>query len=90
MCSKLEDVQLASSSISFRSTPFGSCDRLIEIAAVAGFPSNTFGTRPTGERVNTGDGVVPYLIGRFERGERKRIVLVALMRFKNFTCKAKR
>jgi len=30
-----------------------------------------------------GDGVVPYLVPRFERSERKRYVLIALMRFKN-------
>jgi len=79
-CSKLEDVQLASSSISFGPTAFNECDRLIELAAAAGFPSNEF-SRRTGN--NYGDGVVPYLIDRFERSERKRYVLLALMRFKN-------
>jgi len=43
-CPKLEDVQLASSSISFGFNPFSACDRLIELAAAAGFPTNTFGT----------------------------------------------
>jgi len=32
---------------------------------------------------STGTGVVPYLIDRFERNERKRYVLLALMCFKN-------
>jgi len=81
-CSKLVDVQLASSSISFGLQPFAACDRLIEIAAAAGFPSNTFATRYSAG-TNLGAGVVPYLLNRFERSERKRYVLVALMRFKN-------
>jgi len=84
-CSKLEDVQLASSSISFRDVaPFFECYRLIEIAAAAGFPSNEpkctviIGVRRVGS-----DRVVPYLIDLFEkRMERRRIVLVAHMRFK--------
>jgi len=83
-CSKLEDVQHASSSISFDRGPFSGCDRLIEIADAAGFPSNKFVTKPsTGERVSAGDGVVPYLIDRFERKERKRYVLLAHIRLKN-------
>jgi len=83
-CSKLEDVQLASSSISFGFDPFGGCDRLTELADAAGFASNRFVPHPdTGERVNTGDGVPPCLIVRFERSERKQFVLVALIRFKN-------
>jgi len=81
-CSKLEDVQLASKSISFGLASFGECDRLIERATVAGFPSQIVETVDFG-KVNTGDGVVPYLINRFERSERKRFVLLALMRFKN-------
>jgi len=73
--SKLEDAQLASRSTEFGRGPFIKCDRLIELAAAAGFPSNTFG--------NLADaGVVPYLLDRFERSERKDIVLVAHMRFK--------
>ena len=63
-CSKLEDVQLASSSISFGFTPFVGCDRLIEIAGAAGFPSNTFDSPFEGRPVNFGDGVVPYLSRR--------------------------
>jgi len=39
LCSMLEDVQLASSSMFFGTTPFNLCDRLIELAAAAGFPS---------------------------------------------------
>ena len=80
-CSKLEDVQLASSSISFGRYPFTRCDRLIELADAAGFPSNTFGNPRNGKPVNEGAGVVPYLIARFERSERKGIVLVAHMHF---------
>jgi len=38
-CSKLEDVQLASSSGFFVAIPFNARDRLVEIAAAAGFPS---------------------------------------------------
>ena len=68
--SKLEDVQLASKSISFIDAPFLGCDPLIELAAAAGFPSNRFGTFQ-GETANMGEGVVPYLIDRFERSERK-------------------
>jgi len=83
LCAKLEDVQLASSSISFFRDPFNGCDRLIELAAAAGFPSKTFNTTPDHGTVNLGAGVVPYLIDRFERSERKRLVLLALMRFKN-------
>jgi len=82
-CPKLEDVQLASSSTSFGRIPFNDCDRLIELADAAGFPSNTFGPPVEGVRHNLGVGVVPYLIGRFERSERKRYVLLAQMRFKN-------
>ena len=83
-CSKLEDIQLASSSISFGDAPFFVCDRLIELAAAAGFPSNTnFTNEEYGDEANTGDGVVPYLIDRFERSERKRFVLLAQIRFKN-------
>ena len=87
-CSKLEDVQLASSSISFNElAPFGGCDRLIELAAAAGFHSNTFRTHAdfgtNGAGTNRGAGVVPYLIDRIERSERKGIVLVANMRFTN-------
>ena len=53
VCSKLADVQLASKSISFGDDPFAGCDRSIELAAAAGFPSNTFGIRPdTGQLVN--------------------------------------
>jgi len=77
-CSQLEDFQLASSSISFGDTPFIACDRLIELAAAAGFPSNLIGVDGT-----TNVGVVPYLLARFERNERKLFVLLALMRFKN-------
>jgi len=52
--------------------------------SAAGFPSNTsYTNRHTGEKANIGDGVVPYLIARFERSEKKRFVLLALMRFKN-------
>jgi len=57
---------------------------MIEIAAAASFPSNTFipvGTNGAGG--NYGDGVASYLIDRFERSERKRLVLLAHMRFKN-------
>jgi len=83
-CSKLKNVQLASKSISFGRNPFRGCDRLIELAAAAGFPSNKMGTYwETDEPVNMGEGVVPYLIDRFERSERKRFVLVAHMRFKH-------
>jgi len=83
-CSKLEDVQLASSLTSLGFPSFGGCDRLIELAATAGFPSNEVGARDdTGEKINLGARVVPYLIGRFERSEKKDIVLVAHMRFKN-------
>ena len=53
-CPKLEDVQIASSSISFDQYPFGACDRLIEIAAAADFPSNTF-VEFEGEPYNTGN-----------------------------------
>jgi len=42
-----------------------------------------FTRQDTGQQVNGGDGVVSYLIDQLERSERKRIVLVALMRFKN-------
>jgi len=54
---------------------------MIEIAAAAGFPSNT-SSRPLsdGKSRNPDLGVVPYLIDRIER---KRYVLLALMRFKN-------
>jgi len=38
MCPKLEDVKLASSSISFGANLFIACDRLIELTAAAGFP----------------------------------------------------
>ena len=79
-CSKLEDFQLASSSISFGDWPFVGCDRLIELAAAAGFPSNTFSPET---RTNEGVGVVPYLIAQCETSERRDIVLVAHMRFKN-------
>jgi len=84
-CRKLADVQLASSSTSFGLDQIVACDRLIELAAATGFPSNTFGFphSVTGQRDNMGEGVVPYLIHRFERNERKRFVLLALMRFKN-------
>ena len=82
-CSKLEDVQLASSLISFGRGPFADCDHLIELAAAAGFPSNTFSTIDEFGTVNHGDGVEPYLINQFERSKRKRYVLLALMRFKN-------
>ena len=84
--SKLKDVQLAPSSISFGFDPFTACERLIERAAAAGFPSNTLTDLPhpeTGEQIILGDGVVPYLIDRFKRSERKRFVLLAHMRFKN-------
>jgi len=81
-CPKLEDVQFASSSISFGSYPFVNCDRLIEVAAVAGFPSKLV-PAAAGGLISNGVGVVPYLIYRFERSARMRIVLVALMRFKN-------
>jgi len=81
-CSKLEDVKLASSSIYFDQYPFGRCDHLIKLAAAAGFPSNKI-IQFEGEPYNTGDGVVPYLLARFERSERKRYVLFALMRIKN-------
>ena len=91
-CSKLEDVQLTSSSISFVDEPFSGCDHLIELADAAGFPSNRIITLDSaGETYNVGDGVEPYLIDRFERierpkqerSERKRYILLALMRFKN-------
>ena len=81
-CFKLEDVQLASKSISFGDYPFAGCDRIIELAAAAGFPSK-LARNCHGEMTSTGDGVVPYLIARFERSERKRYVLLAHMRFKN-------
>jgi len=82
--SMLEDVQLASISTSFGDTPLLGCDRLIEIAAAAGFPSIILWPRnDNDEQANIGAGVVPYLIARFERSERKRFVLLAHMRFKN-------
>jgi len=74
---KLEDFQLTSSSISSGNVPFAGCDRLIEIAVAAGFPSNTFSTIG-GEQYNHGDGVVPYLR---KRAERKGIILLAHLRF---------
>jgi len=81
-CTKLEDVQIAPSSISFVKSPFGDCDRLIEVADAAGFPSkprmNMFG-----DMSDFGDGIAPYLIDRFERNERKQLVLLAHMRFNN-------
>jgi len=55
---------------------------LIELAAADGFTSNTFGTNEYGT-VNFGEGVPPYLVNRTKRIERKRYVLIALMRFKN-------
>jgi len=83
-CTMLEDFQLASSSISFSVSAFSGCDRLIELAAAAGFPSNDFAqNQKTGKIYNAGRGVAPYLIHQFERSERKRFVLLALMRFKN-------
>ena len=81
-CPKLKDVQLASSSISFGGDPFNNCNRMIELAAAAGFPS-TIGTNSRGDSFDRGEGVVPYLLNLFERSERKRFVLLALMRFKN-------
>jgi len=61
-----------------------SFDRLIELAAAAGFSSIKFGTLPdTGDKINMADVVVPYLLNQFARTERKRFVLLALMRFKN-------
>ena len=36
-----------------------------------------------GKMHSTGDGVVPYLLDRCDRNERRRFVLHALMRFKN-------
>jgi len=38
-CPNLEDVQLASSAVFFDDTAFCCCDRLIDIAAAAGFSS---------------------------------------------------
>jgi len=55
---------------------------MIELAAAAGFPSIPAMCSDDVVR-NLGDGVVPYLINRFEKNERKRCVLLALMRFKN-------
>ena len=69
-CAKLEDVQLTSSSSSF-GRPFIACDRLIELAAAAGFPSNTFSTTDAHGTSNRGVGVPLFLIDRFERSERK-------------------
>jgi len=57
-CPKLEDVQLASSSISFGPYPFYACDRLIELASAAGFPSD--GVDSLGLKM--AQGVVPCLI----------------------------
>ena len=53
----LEDVQLASNSISFSvDYPFLACDPLIELAAAAGFPSNEFGFNSySGEQINYAD-----------------------------------
>ena len=81
-CPKLEDVQLASRSISFGHCQFSRCDHLIEIAAAVGFPSIPEMCND-GETINFGARVVPYLIDRIERSERKRYVLLAHMRFKN-------
>ena len=77
-CPELEDVQLASSSISFGRDPFAGCDRLIELAAAAGFPSTMGILNAAGDLYKRGQGVVPYLIDRFERSERKRFVLLAI------------
>ena len=82
-CPKLEDVQLASSSISFSRDPFLGCDRLIELATAAGFPSNDVSLSDKNMMSNWGDGVFPYLIDRFKRSERRRFVLVANRRFNN-------
>ena len=80
-CRRLEDFQLPSSSISFGDLPFNRCDRLIEIADAAGFPSKTI---DVGYRnVKVGDGVDPYLLNRIERTGRRTVVLVALMRFRD-------
>jgi len=83
--SKLEDVQLAYSSIFFceeDDQPFIACNRLIKLAAAAGFPSNEYDEHGgTGEDANLGAGVVPYLIDRFERRERRGIILLANLRF---------
>jgi len=81
-CPKLEDIQLASSSISFVEYSFNQCDRLIEIADAAGFPSNEFlYDEETDEDVSEGEGVSPYLLDRFERSERRQHVLLAYLRF---------
>ena len=80
-CLKHEDVQIASRSISFGDCTFAACDRMIELAAASGIPSNTFGTHvDTG---NFGVGVVSYLIYRIESSERKQIIVLAHLRFKN-------
>ena len=55
---------------------------MIELADAAGFPSKLI-PATAGGLINSGEGVVPYQIARFERSERKRFVLVALIRFKN-------
>ena len=82
--SKLEDVQLVSTSTSFGNIPFIGCDRLIELATAAGFPSTE------GEDVNLGAGVVPYLIDRFERIEKRQFVLLSNIRFNKAVHKCKK
>ena len=51
--SKLEDVQLASSSIFFGRIPLVACERLIELAAAASFPSNTIVNSSVYGTINT-------------------------------------
>jgi len=53
----------------------------IELADTAGYTS-LVGADANGNEGSNGEGVVPHLIARFEKSERKRYVLLALMRFK--------
>ena len=91
-CNYLETCTLLSSSVTFGVQPFFGCNPLIQLAEIAGFPSTNFqiaqdpqvvGAPP----VNTGAGVVPYLLDQatqVERTERRRLVLLANLRFQKF------
>ena len=90
LCPLLEKVIISSADIIFNKESFAGSTRLIDLAAAAGFPSNSrdrfwAGKDNNGDNVyeecSLGDGVGPYLIDRFHNDEKKKSIVRAMRRF---------
>ena len=75
-CVKLEEVELHTDKTNFSERTFFGCTRLVEIAERYGYMSSfdEYGD-------NKAQGVLPYLIEKFRRIQRRKFVLIAASKF---------